>query len=106
MILLVVLVPNLVLLLCFILGAAYGPRFPLRWWLLRLGLVPAICFGLVGYLYLTPSPLPLDYDPAIHGNPGRWDFLAAMAYGFVLPLAWLAIALPASLAYAIWRRRS
>ena len=104
MILLVSLLPNLVLLACLILGRTFATRFPTRWWLLRLALVPVVSFAFAGYVMATPTPLPLDYDPAIHGNPGRLDFAAIVAYGLALPLAYLAIALPLSLGYAIWKR--
>ena len=100
-----IIVPNLVLLACLALGSMFGGRFPVRWWFLRLGLVPLLCFGLLLYIYLTASPVPQDYDPAVQGNPGRTNFIAAMAYGLVLPVAWLAIAVPISLAYAIWKTR-
>ena len=104
MILLVILLPTLVLLLCLVRGATFAARFPTRWWLWRLAFVPAVCFGLAGYVMAMPAPLPLDYHPAIHGNPGRLDFIAIVIYGLALPLAYLAIALPLSLGYAFWKR--
>ena len=105
MTLLVVLLPCALLLTCLSLGAMFGARFPTRWWLLRLGLIPLICFILALYVMINPTPVAADWNPMKGANPGRLDFAAIMAWGFVLPAAYLIGALPLSLGYALWRRR-
>jgi hypothetical protein len=97
--------PLVIILSSLLLGRLFNQRFPSRWWLLRLGLFPLICVGLACYVMATPTPIPDNYDPSIHGNDGRLDFLAIMAWGLVFPTIYLAIAFPASLAYALWKRR-
>lgn len=97
--------PVLIILSSLLLGRLFDARFPPRWWLLRLGLVPLICLGLACYVMATPTPIPDNYDPAIHGNGGRLDFLAIMVWGLALPTIYVAVAFPASLAYALWKRR-
>lgn len=91
--------------LSLLLRSLFGETFPLRWWLLRLGLLPLIFFVFASYILLSPTPLPPDYDPDVHGNPGRMDFIAAMFWGAAAPFAYLVIALPVSIGYAIWRKR-
>jgi hypothetical protein len=102
---LVILMPSFVLIACLILGAIFRGQFATRWWLLRLGLIPLICFALAGYVMTFPTPIPLDYDPMVHTNGGRLDFLAIAVWGLVVPMAYLIVALPLSLAYAIWKTR-
>lgn len=97
--------PALIILSSLLLGRAFQGRFPTRWWLFRLGLVPFIFLGLACYVMVTPTPIPGNYDPDIHGNAGRMDFLAIMAWGLVLPTIYSAVAFPVSIAYAFWRRR-
>jgi hypothetical protein len=101
--LLALLPPVAIWLISLVLGGVFG--FPMRWWLLRLGANPLLCFGLVAYIAMFSVEIPRDsYVPAIHGNPGRIDFMLIMAWGFVAPLAYLMIALPLSLGYAFWKR--
>ena len=103
MTLLAFLPPVVIWLISVLLGGVFG--FPRRWWLLRLGTIPLLCFVFVAYLVMFPVEVPWDsYDPAIHGNPGRIDFMLIMVFGFVAPLACLAIALPLWLGYAFWKR--
>lgn len=105
MVLLVLAVPVLIFLLCQFLGAVFGQRFPPRWWMIRLAIVPAASVALSVYVMVTRTPVPVDYDPSIHGNPGRMDFAAIMIYGFALPAIYLIAAFPVALTYAIWMRR-
>jgi hypothetical protein len=88
-----------------LLAGFFGPAYPLRWWILRLGLIPMLCFGAAAYIVVYPTPIPTNYDPNVHGNPGRSDFAAMLVWGFAFPSAYLLVAVPVSLAYAIWRRR-
>ena len=95
--------PVAVWLIAVVLGGVFG--FPRRWWLLRLGAVPLLCFVFIAYLVMFPVEVPRDsYDPPIHGNPGRVDFMLNMVFGVAVPLAYLAAALPLSLGYAYWKR--
>jgi len=71
---------------------------------MRLGLFPLICLILAIYVMATPAPIPDNYDPAIHENGGRLDFLAIMVWGLVLPTIYVAVAFPACLAYVLWKR--
>jgi len=98
--------PVLIILSSLLLGRVFKARFPARWWLIRLGLVPLIFLGLACYVMVTPTPIPDNYDPAIHPNTGRMDFVAIMAWGLVLPALYVAIAFPVSIAYALWRGRA
>ncbi|WP_311269079.1 hypothetical protein [Sphingobium sp. WCS2017Hpa-17] len=100
-----ILVPPLTIVgLSYLLSAIFDERFPLRWWLLRLGLLPIIFFAFAVYVSSFPTPIPDNYDPNIHGNPGRADFAAILAWGLLAPVTYLIIALPTSTGYAIWRR--
>lgn len=102
-----ILVPQIAIFgLSYLLNAIFGERFPLRWWLFRLGLLPIIFFVLAVYVSSFPTPVPDNYDPSIHGNPGRVDFAAILAWGLLAPAIYLIIALPISIGYAIWRRLS
>jgi len=101
---LIVIPPVLIILSSLLLGRLFDTRFPARWWLLRLGLFPLICLGLACYVMATPTPIPDDYNPAIHANGGRLDFLAIMVWGLVLPTIYVAVSFGASLAYALWKR--
>ncbi|AKM10838.1 hypothetical protein AB433_14070 [Croceicoccus naphthovorans] len=67
--------------------------------------MPLIFLGAACYVMATPTPIPENYDPDIHENGGRLDFLAIMIWGLVLPTIYVAIAFPVSLAYAFWKRR-
>ncbi len=106
MTLLLILLPTAILLISLSFGAILGKPFAARWWLLRLGLVPLVCFILAGSIMAFPTEVPANYDPEIHGNPGRLDFGAMVVWGLVAPIAYLLVALPISLAYALWNRRS
>ena len=97
--------PVLIILSSLLLGRAFQARFPTRWWLLRLGLAPLFFLSFACYVMATPTPMPYDYDPDVHGDPGRMDFLAIMAWGLVLPIIYIAVAFPVSIAYALWMRR-
>jgi hypothetical protein len=97
--------PVLIILSSWLLGRLFDEQFPSRWWLIRLGLIPLICLGLACYVMATPTPIPDNYDPAIHENGGRLDFLAIMVWGLVFPMMYVAVAFLASLAYALWKRR-
>jgi hypothetical protein len=100
-----ILAPPLVIFgLGYLLSTIFGERFPLQWWLIRLGLVPIIFLSLALYVLSFPTPVPENYNPNIHGNPGRGDFAAILAWGLLAPIVYLTIALPTSIAYAIWRR--
>ena len=103
MILAVIFLPAAILLACLAFGTLFEGRFRARWWFLRVGLVPLICFFAAGYVITFPTPIPPDYDPMIHPNGGRLDFLAIVAWGLVLPLIYLGAALPLSFAYAFWK---
>ena len=105
MIALIAIPPVLIVLFSLLLGKAFQARFPTRWWLLRLGLVPLICLGLACYVMATPATIPHNYDPDLRGNGGRLDFLAILAWGVVLPTIYVAAAFPASFAYALWKSR-
>lgn len=88
-----------------LLGGIFGPAYPLRWWMPRLGIIPTICIGAVAYISIYPTPIPVDYDPNVHGNPGRGDLAAMLVWGLVFPFVYLLAAVPVSLGYVIWRRR-
>jgi hypothetical protein len=105
MVWLIAIPPVLIILSSLVLGRAFQSRFPARWWLLRLGLVPLIFLGLACYVMVTPTPIPDNYDPDIHGDSGRLDFLAIMVWGFVLPTIYVAISFPVSIGYALLKRQ-
>lgn len=101
--LLALLPPVAIWLLSLLLGGVFG--FPRRWWLLRLGAIPLLCLAFVAYIAMFPVEVaPDSYDPVLHGNPARMDFVLIMAFGVAAPLAYLAVALPLSLGYAFWKR--
>jgi len=106
MVLLIAIPPVLIILFSLLLGKAFKERFPTRWWLLRLGLAPLIFLSLACYIMATPTPIPYDYDENMHGDSGRMDFLAIMAFGLVLPTVYVAVVFPVSVAYALWKRRT
>lgn len=106
MVLLIAIPPVLIILCSLLLGKAFRARFPTHWWLLRLGFAPLIFLSFACYVMATPTPIPYDYDPDIHGNTGRMDFLAIMVWGLVLPTIYVSVALPVSIAYALWKRRA
>lgn len=89
--------------LATLLRAVFGSAFPLRWWLLRLGALPLLFFVFAIYILSFPTPIPADYDPHVHGNPGRMDYVAVLFWRIVAPVAYLVFAFPISLGYAIWR---
>ncbi|MEQ1551882.1 hypothetical protein [Sphingorhabdus sp.] len=105
MVSLVFALPPTVVLLCLIFGRVFGSRFPAKWWFWRLLAAPAIGFFLSLYIILTPAELAPNYDPMIHGNPGRLDFAAIVIYGLALPVLYLLAVLPSCLAYVIWQGR-
>ncbi len=105
MIVLVILVPVLILATGLLMGGIFGPAYPARWWLLRVGLVPFLCWLLAAYLMATPAEIPLDYDPDVHGNPGRADFVATVFFGLMVPALYTMIALPVTLGPVLIRRR-
>lgn len=97
--------PVFIILSSMLLGSMFDARFPSRWWLLRLGLVPLISLALACYLIAAPTPIPDNFDPLTHENTGRMDWLAIMAWGVVLPTIYIAAALPMCVGYALWKRR-
>lgn len=105
MILLVILVPSLLLLVGLGLGAIFGPAYPARWWLLRTALLPFLGWLLACYIMATPAAVPLDYDPAVHGNPGRADFVAILFFGLVVPGFYTLVTLPVCLGHVLIARR-
>ncbi len=106
MLLLVILIPTIILGAALLLGSIFGPAYRARWWLGWLGLIPFISWSLATFILATPVDLPPDYDPAIHGNPGRVDFVATVFLGLVVPVFYLLIALPVTLGYVLIRRRA
>lgn len=98
--------PVLIILSSLLLSKAFQAHFPMRWWLFCLGLAPLIFLSLACYIMATPAPIPYDYDPNIHGNSGRMDFISIMVLGLVLPTIYVAVAFPVSIAYALWKRRA
>jgi hypothetical protein len=105
MTLFVILVPALLLIVGLGLGAMFGPAYPARWWLFRTALLPFLCWLLACYIMVTPAEVPLDYDPAVHGNPGRADFVAILFFGLVVPVFYTLVALPISLGHVLFARR-
>jgi hypothetical protein len=97
--------PVFVFLTSLVLGRLFRARFPARWWLFRLGLLPLIGLALAIYILATPIPIPPNYDGMIHTNTGRHDFAAIMIYGVLLPTFYVAVALPTCVVYALWKRR-
>jgi hypothetical protein len=100
----VFLVPLVAMGLCVLLHAVFGEHCSARWWLMRLGVAPVILFLIAAYILTFPTPVPDNYDPRIHGNPGRLDFMATLVWGVVLPVVYLLLATPVSIGWAIWRR--
>ena len=86
-------------------GNIFCGRVPAKWWVVRLGLLPLIGLALAIYILATPIPIPPNYDEMIHVDTGRQDFMAIMFYGVLLPTAYVAVALPACVIYALWKRR-
>ena len=97
--------PVFIFLTSLVLGRFFRARFPVKWWLIRLGLLPLIGLGCACYILATPIPIPPNYDEMIHVDTGRQDFMAIMLYGVLLPTAYVAVALPACVIYALWKRR-
>jgi hypothetical protein len=97
---------QLIILTSLLLGKVFDARFPRRWWLLRLGLLPLISLGLACYVIAVPTTVPDDYKPLMDGNPKRLDWAAILVYGIVLPTIYSAVAVPAFVSYALWKRRA
>ncbi len=98
--------PVFIFLTSLVIGRFFRARFPARWWLLRLGLLPLIGLVFAIYILATPTPIPPNYDGMLHTNTGRQDFAAIMIYGVLLPTVYVAVALPACVVYALWKRSS
>ncbi len=77
------------------------PNF--RRWFLWCGLVPLLSLCCALYIFLTPVPVPLDYQEGIDPDTGRQDFLALVFYGFAIPFAYLCVSVPVRAIY-LWAR--
>lgn len=88
---------------CLVAGRFGHDRYTFLWWFWRLGLLPMISAGFAVYIYLVPRSVPVDYDPTIHGNPGRLDFLAMLFYGIGVPIAYTILILPFLIAW-VWQK--
>ena len=98
--------PGLVLLLCLFAAAMSAEPRKLRWWFIRLGIVPMIGSALAFYLIVTQPDVPLDYDEMRDPDIARLNFMAAFIYGIVVPALYLALALPVAVGWILWTRRS
>ena len=100
------LVPGLVLLLCLVAAAVSDEPRKLRWWFLRLGLVPMIGSALAFYLIATQPDVPLDYDEMRDPDIARLNFFASFIWGAVVPVLYLSVALPVTAGWVAWQARS
>ena len=98
-------VPGLVFLLCLAAASMSARPRKLRWWFIRLGIVPLVGSALAFYLIVTQPDVPLDYDEMRDPDIARLNFFAAFFYGIVVPALYLALALPVTLGWILWTRR-
>ena len=87
-------------------GKIFETVLPYRWWALRLGMIPMLCFGLAAFLTLNPPDTALNNSSITSPNAGRAQFFSVFFFGLFLPSAYLFVMTPILLIYAVCRHRS
>ncbi|AOL95087.1 hypothetical protein [Porphyrobacter sp. LM 6] len=78
-------------------------KLPKWWW--GVAIVPLLSLGIALSVTLFPRPIPDgwqegDFDTA------RADFVALVFFGTLLPIAYLAVAVPVAFVVRLWKHRS
>ena len=77
-------------------------KLPKWWW--GGAVVPLLSFGLALAVMLLPRPIPEGWQEGDF-DTGRADFVALVFFGAVLPVAYLAVAVPVAFLVRLWKAR-
>lgn len=76
-------------------------RLPKWWW--GLAIVPLLSLGIALSVTLLPRPIPDGWQEGDF-DTGRADFMALVFFAAIVPIAYLAVALPVAFAVRLWKR--
>ncbi len=77
-------------------------KLPKWWW--GVAVVPLLSFGLALAVMLLPRSIPEGWQEG-YFDTGSADFVALVFFGAVLPVAYLAVALPVAFVVRLWKAR-
>ncbi|WP_086734812.1 hypothetical protein [Erythrobacter colymbi] len=75
---------------------------PKWWW--GVAIVPLLSLGIALSVFLLPRPIPEGWQEGDF-DTGRADFIALVFFGAVMPIAYLAVALPTAFVVRLWNSR-
>ncbi|WP_417616128.1 hypothetical protein [Parasphingorhabdus sp.] len=93
LVLTVLLMPILIFAICFMANWQSKKRLGLKWWLVRVGLLPTVSVICAFYVMLTTEPVPLGYLEGRDPDTGFVDFVAISLFGVIAPLLIIAISI-------------
>jgi cobalamin synthase len=77
-------------------------KLPKWWW--GIAIIPLLSVGLALAVTLFPRPIPDGWQEGDF-DTGFADFIALVFFGVVLPIAYLAVALPVAFVMRLWKNR-
>lgn len=77
-------------------------NLPKWWWVIAI--VPILSFGIALSVMILPRPIPEGWQEGDF-DTGSADFIASVFFGAVLPVAYLAVALPVAFVVRLWKAR-
>ncbi|MFO6447573.1 hypothetical protein ACLBKU_10550 [Erythrobacter sp. NE805] len=77
-------------------------KLPNWWW--GVAIVPLLSLGIALSVLLLPRPIPDGWQEGDF-DAGRADFIALVFFGAIVPIAYLAVALPVAFVVRLWKAR-
>ena len=77
-------------------------KLPKWWW--GVAIVPLLSLGIALAVILLPRPIPEGWQEGDFDS-GRADFIALVFFGAIVPIAYLAVALPFAFMVRLWKAR-
>jgi cobalamin synthase len=78
-------------------------KLPKWWW--GVAIVPLLSLGIALSVTLFPRPIPDGWQEG-DLDTGRADFVALVFFGALVPIAYLAVAVPVAFVVRLWKHRS
>ncbi len=78
-------------------------KLPKWWW--GIAILPLMSLGIALAVMVFPRPIPDGWQEGVF-DTGRADFIALVFFGAVVPVAYLAVALPIALLIRLWKSRN
>jgi hypothetical protein len=91
--------------LSVIIGISFGPPYSIKWWLLRLAVVPLLGTIYLLYVGFFPHEVPVGHGRYAHQGMDKSN-ITPFIWGIILPLIYLIFSFFACLFFVLWKRRN